>query len=96
MTCFLAPFSDKPCRGRMDPAHLIAASFLRQELDEPHRDVVWDPRIIVLVCRWHHHAFDNRRLIVPRESLPAGVEEYAQEHQLSWHLDKRYGALVPA
>ena len=56
-------------------------------------DLVSDPRIIVAACRRHHHLFDiARKLRIPREALPVGVEEFAYDYGLAWWLDKEYGA----
>lgn len=86
--CFLARFSDKPCSGRMDKAHLLKQQTLRRE----HVEDVWDPRVWVPACRSHHAAFDVARTIrIPRSDLPVGLERFAEAHGLAYWLEREYG-----
>jgi hypothetical protein len=89
MTCWLAQFSSKPCDGRMDPAHLLSKQLLRRKGIE----WAWDVRFWVPACRYHHGQFDNYRLTVPRESIPASLESLCEELGLVHALDRRYGPL---
>jgi hypothetical protein len=45
----------------------------------------------------HHGLLDtSRKLKIPRERLPAGVEEMAAELDLAWWLDREYGESMKA
>lgn len=70
------------CWGRMDPAHLIPKNAIRRELKRWTRTegIVWDPRVIVPVCRGHHANWDNCRITLAREELPKAVWEFATEY----------------
>ena len=95
--CFLAAFTDTPCEGRLRQIHLIDKQVLKRFGHDP-----WDERSWVWGCGgpWpglsaHHGRFDSRRIVVPRESLPAAVEELAREVVgLGAWLDRRYGVLA--
>lgn len=83
-----------PCDGREVRAHLIPKQLLKREGLDP-----WDSRVWVLMCGGptgvggHHGQLDySRTLRIPREAIPAPVEEFAVEHDLSWWLDREYGA----
>src|SRR5438034_9821977 len=89
MTCWLARFSDKPCQGRMDPVHLISKQVLKRKFGGVFD--VWDHRIVVRACRYHHGQMDNYRLSVPREALPEALEAMCAELGVGWWLDRRYG-----
>lgn len=97
-SCFLAQFSREPCEGQLRRVHLIEKQALKRRGHDP-----WDPHSYVLGCGgpWpglagHHGAFDAYKLVVPREALPAAVEELAAELRMVFYLDRRYGVLVPA
>jgi hypothetical protein len=67
------------------------------------RALMDDPRCWVPCCGGpmgnggHHGMLDqSRRLRIPRERLPAEVEEFAAELNLSWWLDREYGSRVAA
>lgn len=91
------------CDGELVKAHLIPKQRIRRELkagrsDEQLEALVWDPRVWVPVCGGptgiggHHGMLDYSRTVrIPREILPAGLEEFAREHGLSWSLDRDYG-----
>jgi hypothetical protein len=62
--------------------------------------VIWDPRCWVPMCggamgnAGHHGKFDAGgvgKLVIPRDRLPAAVEEFAEEHGLGWSLEADYG-----
>lgn len=61
-----------------------------------------DPRSFVACCGGpmgpggHHGMLDqSRTLRIPREQLPAAVEEFAAELGLVWWLDREYGPRRP-
>jgi hypothetical protein len=95
VTCWLAQFSDKPCEGRMDAAHLLSKQWLKKAT-YPLEVSIWDGRFWLPACRYHHAQFDNYRLKVPRESIPAPLESLCEELGLTWALDRRYGTLEAA
>ncbi len=97
LACWLAQFSCFPCDGRLIRAHLLPRHLLRRE---GNAGAIADPRSWVPACggptgcSGHHGIFDYgsvRTLRVPREALPAGVEELAAELDLGWYLDRKYG-----
>jgi hypothetical protein len=94
-SCWLATFSDKPCQGPMDRAHLIAKQRLKREVSGDPR-LVWHPSLWVWACRRHHGDFDNRVLRVGRGDLPVGLEGAAEILGLGWMLDADYGPLDAA
>lgn len=97
--CWLAQFSDLPCDGRLRKAHLIPRRLILRELPaEVSAAAVWDPRTWVWACggisglAGHHGALDqSRTLRIPRQALPAELEEFAAEHGLTYWLDREYG-----
>lgn len=78
----------------MDRAHLIPKQRIKREHPSlPPSDLhllVWDKRVWVAACRYHHAQFDNYRFRIPREALPRGIEDYAHEHGLVWSLMRDY------
>lgn len=50
------------------------------------RRVVWDERVVVPMCRRHHHQFDNYIHRIPRRDVPPGLLAYAREHGLMWSV----------
>lgn len=97
--CFLAQFSDQPCQGRLIRAHLLPKQLLKREIGEGWAKVADDRRSWVPSCgglvglAGHHHELDYHSLQIPRESLPAGLQELCEELGLSWYLDRRFGRL---
>lgn len=91
-TCWLAPFSDKPCDGRLRVVHLVPKQTLKREGGDP-----WDVRSYVYACggimglSGHHGELDGYQLTVPREALPEAVEALCAELGISWWLDRRFG-----
>lgn len=60
-----------------------------------HRGLdIWDPRNGVPVTRRTHERHTTAVERIPRECLPASVEEYASEIGLTHLLDRYYGARV--
>lgn len=98
--CFLAQFSDTPCDGRMQKAHLLRAQTIRRELNtKVHKEdwrgdlasAVWDPRAWRPACYRHHTMLDQARTLrIPREAIPADTVEYARELGLLWWVDRTY------
>lgn len=96
MKCWLAQFSEKPCDGRLRRCHLIPKQVIKREAQLS----VWDARSWVWGCGGptgvggHHGMLDSSRTLrIPRDRLPAGLEEFAAELGLSWWLDRTYGEL---
>lgn len=91
--CFLAAFSDRPCDGRLIRAHLIPKQLLKRHGVDPWDERSWVPACGGLTgCSGHHGALDvARTLRVPREALPACIEELAADAGLGWWLDRTYG-----
>lgn len=62
------------------------------------RDLLWDPRVWVWGCggiigsAGHHGQLDfSRKLKIPRDRLPAELEEFAAVYGLVHYLDREYG-----
>lgn len=94
-SCWLAQFSEVPCDGKLRKCHLIPAQTIKREVGKTH---AWDERAIVWGCggamgiSGHHGMLDHsRNLRIPREMLPAEVEEFATEFGLEWWLTREYG-----
>jgi hypothetical protein len=87
--CWLAQFTDTACGGLLDAAHLIPKQRMKRA-GLPEADV-FDPRTGVSACRRHHNLFDNRSLRLARRDLPRVIEDWAQEHNFTWSLDRDYG-----
>ncbi len=94
--CFLAKFApETPCEGRLVRCHLIAKQTLRKEaLPGSYRTWVWGCGGIMGNAGHHGMLDHSRTLRVPREALPADVEEFAADHGLGWYLDREYGLRV--
>lgn len=94
--CWLAQFSDEPCDGPIDRAHLVPKQRIRRQLTgmEPElvERVVWHPSCWVYACRHHHANFDMKVLHVPRDRLPGCVEVFAAELDMVWSLQRDYTA----
>lgn len=106
-TCWLAPFSDTPCSGRIEKVHLLAKQTVRREVWLPVltgrveapdnfpatlRELVWDRRIWRFGCHGHHTGLDcTKRLVLERSDIPVSVEEFAREYGLTAKLDYVYG-----
>lgn len=96
--CFLAQFSDRPCDGQHRKAHLLPKQLLKRE----GVHAVWDDRVWVWACGGpmgnggHHGMLDHSRTLrIPRQAVPAAVEEAAAEFGLAWWLDREYGSNNP-
>jgi hypothetical protein len=83
------------CDGKLRKCHLIRRQVIRREAGPMFE---WDPRVWVWGCGGitgiggHHGMLDySRRLRVPRDRLPATVEEFAVEVGLEWWLEREYG-----
>lgn len=87
--CWLATFAQDECAGRLERTHLIEKQRLRKDgLSE----FIWDPAVWRPACRRHHFALDAYRgLTVPRCSLPVETEAFAERHDLTGYLDRKYG-----
>jgi hypothetical protein len=70
------------CDGRVERAHLVPKQRLRRDgLDEAD---VWDPRVLVPLCRRHHHRLDQGFVEVDRADLPARFAGWLEEHGYGW------------
>ena len=87
--CWVAMNVDSPgpCDGYLVRAHLIPKQTIRRETQGAD---LWDDRVWVPVCGGptgiggHHGQLDySRTLRIPRDALPAAVEEFAFEHNLA-------------
>ena len=107
--CWLAKLTDTPCSGRLERVHLLSKQTIRREVWQSRKwkasglqpdtffDLVWDRRVWVPGCSGHHYLLDqSKKLTVPRESLPDGVEAYAEQWGLGWWLTRIYGELREA
>jgi hypothetical protein len=97
--CWLKQFTDTPCDGRMDRAHLIPRQLMRRELkgrpDLPA--LLVDGRGWMPACRKHHSAFDTARTLrVPRYALPEAVERFAEGLGLLWWIEREFGEIEEA
>lgn len=91
------------CDGELVRAHLLPKEKIRREIARRpmppalRRETVWDPRLLVPACGGpmgnggHHGQFDSWALSVPREKVPAGLVQWAEEHGLAWMIDWRFG-----
>lgn len=104
------------CDGFRRACHLIDKQNLKRELRRPLLEevdgnprildmrlatIIYDPRSSVCGCDKHHHMLDvSKTLRIPRESLPAAVEEFAAEltekypYNFKAWLDRRYGERI--
>lgn len=105
------PCDGRLTRAHLVPQQLLKRTWnQREDLREQAkaegrtlREVLWDPRCWVPCCGGpmgnggHHGMLDqSRKLRIPREKLPPGVEEFAAELGLLWWLDREYGEAVSA
>jgi hypothetical protein len=87
---FSPPSKERGCEGRLDRAHLVTKQLLKRE---GLSDFISDARAWVPACRRHHTMFDSYNLTVPRERLPEPFLTLMADLDLSWWVDRRYGAL---
>jgi hypothetical protein len=80
--CWAQPMFGTPCKGRMDPHHLIKQQKLRA-LGLPQDD----PRILRVVCRAHHERLHSPHFHLWKTQLPASVLAYAREYCIEHVLD---------
>lgn len=88
--CFFA--SDSSFRGclmrddgKYDFAHMIPAQRLRIAKDDDQ-----DPRLVVLACRRHHHAFDMKMIQLREDQYSDPVKQFAKENDWQF-MDERTG-----
>lgn len=95
LTCWFAGLPGAgPCDGRLRQCHLIPAQLIKREVGRAH---VWDDRVWVWGCggpmgnAGHHGMLDySRTLRIPRDRLPMDVLDFADEHNLTWWVDREY------
>jgi hypothetical protein len=92
-TCFLAPFSRKPCEGELRKIHLIEKQALKRRGLDP-----WDEATWVWGCggEWpgisaHHGELDSYKLQIPPEALPVALLNFAHEFGFIPYLERRFG-----
>lgn len=91
--CWLAAFSDVPCDGRMEKAHLVRQQTIKREIRgaEDPKAILWDSRVLRPGCYRHHTMLDQAKTLrIPREAIPVETEQYAAELGLTWWLDRTY------
>jgi hypothetical protein len=80
-----------PCDGQLVRCHLLPQRLLKR-----HRHDPWDARAWVWGCGGavgvggHHGRYDAHFLLLPRDKVPAAVEELADELGLTWYLDRNF------
>lgn len=87
-----------PCEGALVKAHLIPRQVIHRELQPDDAwDVIRDDRSWVWACGGimgpdgHHGMLDRERsLRIPYHRLPATLFMLAEEHGLSWWLEREY------
>lgn len=104
--CWFSKLPDAgPCEGpTIIRAHLIPKQLMRREHPHGHngRSVAVlhaDPRGWRWACggtlglAGHHGALDSYKLSIPRSMIPPETEAFAEELDLLWWIDKRYGPI---
>lgn len=90
--CWICGRPERP--ERLDVCHLIPAQRLRAHTstlpDEERWPIVYDPRICVAGHRGCHHRLDSRHHTIHYGELPNSAIEFAEEHRLSWSLERDY------
>lgn len=107
--CWFAKVDARACSGRLERCHLLSKQTIRREVWQSRKwktsgllpatffDLVWDRRVWVPGCSGHHYLLDqSKKLTIPRESLPDGVEAYAEQWELAWWLTREYGEIREA
>lgn len=90
-TCWLRQFSQMPCAGRLELAHLIRAQVIRKEVSRDER-IVWCSAVCRWACHAHHGQLDQAKTLrIPRSAIPAETEVWAAENGLEWWLTRVYG-----
>lgn len=83
----------------LQPHHVLERSRVKHALlrkdEEIPVDIYWDPRNGIALdwdCHQRHHGFSRR---LSRRCLPASAFEYAEDHGLTWLLDREYPEGAP-
>ena len=104
-TCFLRPFAETECAGKLQRCHLVKEQVIRREVWDRRLRIglpsgitktalLKDPRWSVWGCVRHHWELDkSRRLRIPRYRLPPELEEAAAEYGILWAVEREYGCL---
>lgn len=80
-----------PCDGALDPHHVIPKQRLKQRhglSPAQRRELAWDARNGVPVCRRHHELLTNRVMRLPHEVVPGEVFAFAHDYGLDHLLDR--------
>jgi hypothetical protein len=80
--------------GRPDAAHIgLSEHFLAKAPNGPHltQEQANDGRLLYDCCRLHHWRYDAGLVNLERRHIPQSVEDFAEEHGLTWRLDRDYG-----
>lgn len=59
---------------------------------EGHRDLLWDVRNGMVLCRWDHARHENAFARIPASRISHEAWSFAQELGLDWWLERNYGA----
>lgn len=103
-TCWLAQFTDTPCDGRLEKAHIIRQQTIRREVWNKRPELrkelgglngagllIWDERAWRPACHKHHTELDQARTLrIPRSAIPVETEAFAEQYGLGWWLDRTY------
>jgi hypothetical protein len=74
--------------------HAIPEQSLR-DLFPDRPELVWDVRNALLLCTQHHARHHLRFELIPRDGLPADVDDFAGELGITWLLEKLYTRPAP-
>jgi hypothetical protein len=102
-----APPGLRDCDGRIQNHHAITQARIKDLLkprrvhlmeDSELRErkallskALKDPRNRIDACVRHHQLWHNGRIVVPRDSIPSSLEQFAQDYELVWDLDRQFG-----
>lgn len=83
----------RDCDYIADFIHLIPRRIIKEKYPLWSAASLRDERVVRVACRQHHHMLDvSKTLRLTRESLPASVEEFAEEFGFTAWLEREYGA----
>lgn len=84
----------EPCRNLAASGRALGANRHHEARRGAWKGLLWDARCWVPMCEMHHHALDFKRVLrIPRDALPAAVEEFAAEYGFTNWLEREYGPL---
>lgn len=86
--CVVCPYEGEECEGRVTGHHIIEKQTIRRR--SLGKRAMWDLRNRLPVCEGRHHSHTSRAKPIPRAVLPESAFAFAEDHGLSWLLDKIY------